>query len=104
MGLVLFLTELTRATPGWDKGFALVGLSTLAGLSGSLLDSLIGATLQRTWFRRTKEGGQVLLGRPEKPDEWEIITGYDVLSNNAVNLISSTLTAGGFVLLTQACL
>ncbi|MCO5566024.1 hypothetical protein L7F22_019699 [Adiantum nelumboides] len=72
-----------------------VFLGGLGGIAGSGIDSLLGATLQRTWYNtKTK---QVLLGRlpaaSKKQDDWQIITGFDVLSNNSVNFISSGLTA-----------
>lgn len=74
-----------------------VVLGTLGGFAGSAIDSFLGATLQRTWYNRASK--QVLLGRlPGNADrsaqsEWQVVTGYDVLSNNAVNFISSFTTA-----------
>ena len=71
----------------------------LIGISHSIsppwqIDSLLGATLQRTWYHRQSK--QVLLGRlPPRANrsEWKVVTGRDVLSNNSVNLASSLLTA-----------
>jgi uncharacterized membrane protein len=58
------------------------------------IDSLLGATLQRTWYH--KKTKQILVGRL-KPDaarqDWQSITGRDILSNNSVNLLSSCLSA-----------
>ncbi|PWN34079.1 uncharacterized protein FA14DRAFT_124988 [Meira miltonrushii] len=72
-----------------------VFLGGLGGIAGSGIDSLLGATLQRTWYNtKTK---QVLLGRlppaNKTQNDWQVITGFDVLSNNSVNFISSGLTA-----------
>ncbi|UZJ55362.1 hypothetical protein CBS101457_004682 [Exobasidium rhododendri] len=78
----------------------IIALGALAGLGGSAIDSILGATLQRTWYH--KKSHQVLVGRlrPEaNTQEWEVITGRDVLSNNTVNLLSSSLTASLTVLL-----
>ena len=72
----------------------IVALGAVAGLVGSGIDSLLGATLQCTYYsRRTK---QVLLGRlPPGADmtDWQRITGRDALSNNAVNMLSSLSTS-----------
>lgn len=72
-----------------------VFLGGLGGIAGSGIDSLLGATLQQTYYNtKTK---QVLLGRlpaaNKNQNDWQIITGFDVLSNNSVNFISSGLTA-----------
>lgn len=77
-------------------------LAVASGFVGSLIDSVLGATLQRTWYNtRTK---QVLLGsrsrrvrssggEKDQEKEWSVVTGYNVLSNNQVNLVSSLTTA-----------
>ena len=101
IGFTLFVSEKLRTkgqlrgVPSFTVGAQFILLGAAAGFAGSMLDSLLGATMQQTWYsRKTK---QVLLGkRPQSrkgdEDEWEVICGKDVLSNNTVNFISSALT------------
>jgi uncharacterized membrane protein len=100
IGLVAGFTLLYIDNPachhysGKNPLLKIIVLGAMAGLGGSMIDSFLGATLQRTWYH--KQSKQVLLGRlPSRanPQEWQVITGRDVLSNNSVNLLSSLLTA-----------
>lgn len=80
----------------------ILALGTLGGFAGSMLDSLLGAVGQRTWYNTKSK--QVLVGRlPEavarSQDEWEVITGWDILTNGQVNFLSSALTALGLATL-----
>ncbi|KAH9923708.1 integral membrane protein DUF92-domain-containing protein [Epithele typhae] len=67
---------------------------TFAGGFGSLLDSLLGATVQCTRFLNTTN--RIVTdesGAPAPGSDVKIISGYDLLTNNQVNLLSSIVTA-----------
>jgi len=56
-----------------------------------MIDSVLGATFQKTWY--SKKTKQVLLGRLSESEQkkrveedWKVITGADVMSNNQVSL------------------
>ena len=92
MGIVFVLSMMhwNAACPmdASEVGY-LLSSATLAGFAGSMLDSLLGATLQQTWYHTRSK--QVLVGSREditkkERKEWKIITGKDVLSNNQVSV------------------
>ncbi|VDC04513.1 unnamed protein product [Peniophora sp. CBMAI 1063] len=101
MGVTMWFTLIIenaacRGEPGqWFNELALWG--AFAGLAGSMLDSLLGATLQETAYSLTRK--KVMLeghgSRPGTPagedEEIKVVSGIDVLTNNQVNLISATV-------------
>lgn len=71
----------------------LVGWGAFSGGFGSLVDSLLGATVQRTRF--SVERGVVL--QDGSATTGKVVSGWDVLTNNQVNLVSSAVVVGSMM-------
>ncbi|KAK3833386.1 MAG: integral membrane protein DUF92-domain-containing protein [Linnemannia elongata] len=70
---------------------ALVLAGAGAGFFGSLLDSVLGATIQKSNYSTKKK--VITYKAPEKDDEIKAISGFDILDNHQVNFFSSLIIA-----------
>ncbi|TBU56519.1 integral membrane protein DUF92-domain-containing protein [Dichomitus squalens] len=98
MGLTMAITLIVQSAScraQWQQIlFSLVVWGTFAGGFGSLLDSLLGATLQRTrYVNTTKRIWTEEAGALDATADVKVISGLDMLTNNQVNLLSSVATA-----------
>ncbi|KAF0417047.1 DUF92-domain-containing protein [Gigaspora margarita] len=72
----------------------LILVASIAGLIGSIIDSILGATVQISLY---SEKSRMITN--SKTEETKLVSGYDLLDNNQVNFVSSLTTAllTGFV-------
>ncbi|EQC33477.1 hypothetical protein SDRG_08987 [Saprolegnia diclina VS20] len=86
----------SSSVPQWPA----IPFGLCMGVLGSVLDSVLGATVQITWY---DESAQKIVSAPatHEPFAYRHVCGYDVLSNEQVNLVSVALTTLGSGYLAQ---
>lgn len=78
----------------------LIPIAGAAGLAGSLIDSLLGATIQATYYDEDRK----MIVSSSDGLRRQRISGIAILDNNAVNMVSSALTAALTAVLVPALL
>lgn len=78
---------------GWPSWVVVIGVAGASGVVGSLIDSVLGATVQETVYSPSR--GKIVHHREAHRTEALQVRGYSLLSNNGVNVVSSVATAAG---------
>jgi len=93
IGLVFYIVGLACVQISTDTlQWPLVPLGALMGFTGSMIDSLLGATLQESWVD-DKTGMIVKPSKVQMKPSFRKIAGSNILSNEQVNLVSATVTS-----------
>ncbi|KAM3581396.1 hypothetical protein VKS41_006221 [Umbelopsis sp. WA50703] len=88
IGLSAAITlALEQRCHGFPYEIVLIGAA--AGLVGSLIDSVLGATVQRTLY--SKKEGKIMSNANDKTTT--VISGMDILDNHQVNFVCSVITS-----------
>jgi uncharacterized membrane protein len=74
-----------------------LGVGIFGGFFGSLVDSVLGATIQES--RVDEKSGVVLSEHSEGGAKGKLVSGISVLNNNQVNLVSSCITSASMALI-----
>jgi uncharacterized protein (TIGR00297 family) len=89
IGVIYYLGSLPFAIGSQSPAqWPVILLATFAGVAGSIIDSLLGATLQ---YSSIDPKSGLVISHPVKGDKH--ITGIYFLNNHVVNYLSSVLTA-----------
>jgi len=78
--------------PSDSSQYPMIIVGLVCGVLGSLFDSILGATLQASYY--SKDRKQIVKTKQEinNDSSVELVCGIDFLSNEAVNLVSILLT------------
>lgn len=97
MGLSQILMDRLSGLTPLNVVFTLV-YGSVCGLVGSILDSILGATIQATYYDADTK--RVYHAGVDRPKTAKIVSGIDILNNEQVNLVSVAITTalGGWVI------
>lgn len=98
IGAVFWVLSLLAEPPSRgpvSAQYPVLVFALLCGLLGSLVDSLLGATVQATYYSKDKKCIVKSKAKAEAEDKSIVrICGWDLLSNEAVNFVSIAITMG----------
>ncbi|KAI9266962.1 integral membrane protein DUF92-domain-containing protein [Sporodiniella umbellata] len=89
IGLIGALTLWAEQSCGGFPWEILV-VGSLSGIIGSLIDSLLGATVQESVYSKEKK---IIISQKSTSASFEVVSGIPLLDNHQVNLLSSMLTS-----------
>lgn len=97
IGLVYYLfsflyPSISSASNVPDRQWVMIIFGFLCGIGGSLIDSFLGATLQASYYSDEKKMIVKNYNPASKNRDIRCISGFNVLSNEAVNFLSIGLT------------
>ncbi|KAJ2340328.1 hypothetical protein GGF43_006440 [Coemansia sp. RSA 2618] len=74
-----------------------VTVGSLLGMLGSVIDSLLGATVQASFLVNKRAVSDLTAAELQERRDIRVISGMDILSNNMVNVVSSACTTAAAV-------